>query len=380
MVSYYNYHTRISRSRFFKLRSSGSALPAARDMVRGEGKCHIGGGPINVMICRGDMAQEGKNVHVSPSSLAGPKSSGKRSLFYPKTFMVPRNQFTSAAAAFTGYILGGILLLTNRHVSAFFVLSFALTVHIFDAYSFPFLNRLSGQKESLLFGGAVRDGETGIPSSILFLSPSPAFPAGKRKRSLYRIGFLGGVTLFLTSVAGLVKITVPHLIPAAGAALSAAGFFSRGMHETEKNRSIPTPSTFSAVSERLMDDGQFGSWIILLTDQWPQTMSFLARYREFILSSPCIFLGFDANLPEKECTVDRSLAILTGYRTHPGLTDGLVRIAGSNGLAVTTRKSGLALSCLCALARGYRAASITFSSRIDEAVLHRSLDQIIGLQ
>lgn len=304
----------------------------------------------------------------------------EKTLLYPGKLTVPKSRFATPAAAFSTYLFGGLLLVMNTPVASFLILSFALTLNIFDAYTFPFLNGLFGKRESFVLGAAGNAAGNEIPEAVLFLSHHSGDAARKRKRMLYRLGFLGGVTLFLASIASLVKVPLHPSLPAVGSALSAVGLFSHGLYRDEKSGEPTVLKKLITVAEVLVREEGSVSWIILLTDLRSQATAFLAKYRRYLITRPCLFLRFDDALGEGECVVERSPAILTGYRTHPRLTRDLGKIAAENGLQVRSRKRGLDLNCLCALARGYRAASLTFSSHVAEPVLLDSLKKINALQ
>jgi hypothetical protein len=293
--------------------------------------------------------------------------------FYPSMTMIPRHEFVTAGTAFTAYLFGALLIFFNRGMEAFFLLTLAVTINIMDAYTFPIMNRLSGSRESLFLGAPGKKGEQGNPEAVFFLSLSLKDDGRIRKRSLYRIGFLGGVTLYLSSIAKLIVLNVHPLFVAAGSALVVAGFFSHGLYREEKGGNDQLLEKLKTVSEGLIGDAGFGSWVIILTDNHALTRTFLARYRRFLLTTPCIFLSFAESLGDGECTVPQSLGTLTGYRTHEPLSKAIAEIATKNGIVVTNEKRGLDLNCLCALARGFRAASITFCDRIQEPLLLDSL-------
>jgi hypothetical protein len=308
------------------------------------------------------------------------KEHADKTLLYPGKLIVPKSRFATPAAAFATYLFGALLLVMNSPVASFLILSFALTLNIFDAYTFPFLNGLFGKRESFVFGAAGNAAGNEVPEAVLFLSPHSGNAARIRNRALYRLGFLGGVTLFLASIVSLVKVPLHPSLAAAGSALSAVGLFSHGLYRNEKSGEPTVMKKLITVAEALAREEGSVSWIILLTDLRFQATIFLAKYRRYLITRPCFFLRFDDALGEDVCVVERSPAILTGYRTHPRLTRDLGKIAAGNGLQVRIRKRGLDLNCLCALARGYRAASLTFSSHVAEPVLLDSLKKINALQ
>ncbi len=289
--------------------------------------------------------------------------------FYSKAVMIPNNEFVTPAAAFAAYLAGGLLLFAGSRTGAFLLLSLGVTVNILDAYTFPILNRLSGRRKSIIFGSPGKRGETESPGAVFFLSPSPGNEGRKKKRALYRIGFLGGATLFLSSIARLIVIDVHPLAIAAGSALAVVGLFSRGLYRDESVPDSHLQEKLETVVTGLTGDRQFRSWVVVLTESHSQTRAFLSRYRRYLLGAPCIFLCFSERRGERECSVPGSLGTLTGYRTHSPLASAIAQITADAGLLVSSEKRGIDLNCLCALARGFRAASITFSTRIQAPLL-----------
>lgn len=293
--------------------------------------------------------------------------------------MIPRHEFVTAGTAFTAYLFGSLLIIFDRGTEAFFLLTVAVTINLLDAYTFPVMNRLSGNRESLLLGTRGKREGPSNPEVVFFLSASLKEDKRPGKRTLYRFGFLGGVALYLASIAKLIVLRVHPLFVAAGSALVVAGFFANGLYRENKARKGELLENLKKVSEGLIDDARFGSWVIILTDNHAQTRAFLGRYRKYLLQTPCIFLSFAENLGERECTIPYSLGTLTGYRTRAALSNAIAEIVTAKGIVVTKEKRGLDLNCLCALARGFRAASVTFCNRIEAPLLIDSLLEINGL-
>lgn len=299
--------------------------------------------------------------------------------FYPSKVTVPRYEFTTAGTAFATYIFGALLLIGHRSTEAFLLLTMALTVNLLDAYTFPLLNWLSGRRESLLLGTVGREDHRGTPDGIFFFRFSKHTENRKKTRILYRLGFTGGVILTCSSITHLFLLTVPPLFLAAGSILALSGLLSCGMYSLNGGGKDDLLKIKAATGKLLCDEG-FNSWIIILTGGPSHTRRFLARHRKLLLTTGLVFVQFEDGIDVDRAKVSPREGILTGYRAHPGLVSAIVAAGAKHTPTLTRGGMGLDLDCLNALARGFKAVSVSFSTGVAPSALCDSLSEVNRIQ